>query len=139
MAEGFGGSMKDAVAVVIKRNEKFLLIKRAKKGFAEDYWCPITGAVEENEMQEQAVKREAREEMGIDVEPIRKVWECFTDDKQYHLHWWWVKLIKDDIKINPDEVKDYQWLNVDEMQRIGKMFKADLEFFEEIAKDLGDG
>ena len=130
--------MKDAVAIVIKKNEKFLLIKRAKKGFAEDYWCPITGAVERGETQEQAVIREAREEMGMVVEPIYKVWECFTDDKQYLLHWWWVKLVNDEIKIKPEEVKDYQWLNVEEMQKIGKMFKADLKFFKEIAIDLNN-
>ena len=128
--------MKDAVAIVIKKNEKFLLIKRAKKGIAEDYWCPITGAVERGETQEQAVIREAREEMGMVVEPIHKVWECFTDDRQYLLHWWWVKLVNNEIKIKPEEVKDYQWINVKEMQKIGKMFKADLNFFKEITKDL---
>jgi len=128
--------MKDAVAVVIKRNERFLLIKRAKKGFSEDYWCPITGAVENSETQAQAVKREAWEEMGINVKPIKKVWECFTDDEQYLLHWWWVRLINDEIKINPDEVKDYQWVNASEMQNIGKMFKADLKFFKEIVNGI---
>ena len=128
--------MKDAVAVVIKRNERFLLIKRAKKGFAEDYWCPITGTVENSETQAQAVKREAWEEMGINVKPIKKVWECFTDDEQYLLHWWWVRLINDEIKIYPDEVKDYRWVNAYEMQNIGKMFKADLKFFKEIANGI---
>ncbi|MBA7713040.1 hypothetical protein ES703_122038 [subsurface metagenome] len=72
------------------------------------------------------------------VEPIYKVWECFTDDKQYLLHWWWVKLVNDEIKIKPEEVKDYQWLNMEEMQKIGKMFKADLKFFKEIAIDLNN-
>ena len=130
--------MKDAVVIVIERNGKFLLIKRAKKGMAEDYWCPITGAVENRETQEQAVIREANEEMGITVKPIKKVWECFTEDKQYLLHWWYVKLLVDNIKINSNEVKDYRWLSVTEMQKISKMFKADLQFFREIAPNLPD-
>lgn len=130
--------MKDAVAVVIKRKGKFLLIKRAKKGTAEDYWCPITGAVEEGETQEEAVLREAQEEMGIHVEPIRKVWECFTEDSDYLLHWWYVQLLNDDVRVDPVEVKDYRWVNISEMKEIDKMFKADLWFFKEIAKDLED-
>ena len=96
--------IKDAVAVVIKRNGKFLLIKRAKKDVAEDYWCPITGAVEQGETQAQAVIREAQEEMGLIVEPVKKVWECYTEDREYLLHWWQVKLLNDTVKINKSEV-----------------------------------
>jgi 8-oxo-dGTP diphosphatase len=121
--------MKDAVAVVIKRNNKFLLIKRAKHGAAEDYWCPITGAVEQGETQAQAVIREAKEEMGITVEPIQKVWECYTEDRKYLLHWWQVNILRDATTINPDEVKEYGWFNVDEMKTIRKIFAADLHFF----------
>jgi len=126
--------VKQAVAVVIKNNDKFLLIKRAKKGEAEDYWCPITGAIEPGETQEQAVIREASEEMGITVEPIKKVWECYTADKQYLLHWWSAKLIDDRITMDPEEVKDYQWVDYEQMKDINKMFRADLEFFEEASK-----
>ena len=130
--------MKDAIAVVIKRDEKYLLIKRAKKDFAEDYWCPITGEVENKETQEQAVIREAKEEMGLEVEPVRKVWECPTADKQYLLHWWEAKILNENIKVNPDEVKESKWVDVVEMQNIGRMFKADIKFFKDIAKDLRD-
>jgi 8-oxo-dGTP pyrophosphatase MutT (NUDIX family) len=130
--------MKNAVAVVVKKGDKFLLIKRAKRGMAEDYWCPVTGAVERGESQKQAVVREAKEEMGIVVKPIRKVWECPTDDQQYILHWWFVKLISEDIKVNPDEVKKYRWVNCDQMQNIRKMFKADRQFFKEIDKKLNE-
>jgi len=128
--------MQDAVAVVIKRGDKFLLIERAKKDAAVDYWCPITGAMEEGETQRHAVIREAKEEMGLSVRPIKKVWECFTEDKHYLLHWWYVKLLNDEIKINTDEVKDYRWLSFNEMQKIEKMFEADLLFFKEIAPNL---
>jgi len=130
--------MKDAVAVVIKRGDKFLLIKRGKKGEAEDYWCPITGAVEDGETQKEAVKREAREEMGITVKPIKKVWQCYTEDREYLLHWWFVRLVNDKIKVNADEVKTYCWANYAEMQEIEKMFRADLKFFKEVAPHLSD-
>ncbi len=130
--------MKDAVAVVLKRGDKYLLIRRAKHGTAEDYWCPVTGAVEEGESQAQAVAREAGEELGIKVAPVKKVWECLTDDQQYLLHWWHATLKDDAITANPDEVKEYCWLTYGEMLQLQKMFDADRRFFREIAPHLTD-
>jgi len=130
--------MKHAVAVVVKKDGKFLLIKRAKKGEAEDFWCPITGAVEHGETQEQAVVREAQEEMGIQVEPVKKLWECTTHDGKYTLHWWQVDLIHDRISENPDEVKAHTWVTVSGMQDIENMFEADLLFFKTVGANLPD-
>jgi 8-oxo-dGTP diphosphatase len=130
--------MKDAVAVVLKKGKKYLLIRRAKHGTAEDYWCPITGAVEDGETQAQAVAREAKEELGIDVAPIRKVWECLTDDKEYALHWWHAHLVDDGVVLNPEEVKEYRWLTYEEMLKLDKMFAADREFFKIMAPQLKD-
>jgi 8-oxo-dGTP diphosphatase len=130
--------MKDAVAVVLKRGEKYLLIRRAKRGRAEDFWCPVTGAVERGETQEQAVEREAREELGIKVRPLQKVWECLTDDNNYLLHWWHSFLEDDTIAINQDEVKEYRWVTYREMLRLDKMFDADRKFFRNIAPHLAE-
>lgn len=126
------------MAVVLKRGDKYLLIKRAKQGAAEDYWCPVTGAVEEGETQGQAVKREAQEELGIIVEPMDKVWECLTDDEKYMLHWWHALLVQDRFVVNDDEVKEYRWLTFEQMQGLEKMFDADRSFFREIAHGLPD-
>lgn len=130
--------MKDAVAVVLKRGDKYLLIKRAKHGKAEDFWCPVTGAVEQGETHAQAVIREAKEEMGIVVEPLRKVWECPTNDGEYLLHWWHAKIICDEISADPNEVKEFRWLTYEQMEKIPKMFDADRSFFKTIAGQLPD-
>jgi 8-oxo-dGTP pyrophosphatase MutT (NUDIX family) len=128
--------MRDAVAVVLKKGEKYLLIRRAKRGRAEDFWCPVTGAVEHGETQQQAVIREAREEIGIKVRPLQKVWECMTDDKGYLLHWWHSVLENAAITINPEEVKEYRWVTYREMLGLDKMFDADRKFFRNIASHL---
>lgn len=130
--------MKDAVAVVLKKGDMYLLIRRAKHGTAEDYWCPITGAVEHGETQAQAVVREAAEELGIRVRPIKKVWQCPTDDGDYVLHWWHACLVNDRIVVDPNEVKEYRWLTFEDMQRLEKMFDADRVFFKSIAWNLPD-
>ena len=126
------------MAVVLKKGDKYLLIRRAKHGTAEDYWCPITGAVEDGETHAQAVIREAKEEMGIVVEPIRKVWECPTNDREYLLHWWHAKLLREEIFVNPAEVKEYGWFTVLQMDNLSQMFDADRVFFEQVAPDRPD-
>ena len=123
---------------MLKKGDRYLLIRRAKHGTAEDYWCPITGAVEDGETQAQAVSREALEELGIKVEPRDKVWECTTDDKEYLLHWWHSSLEDDTVTVNPDEVKEYRWLTYSEMLELEKMFDADRRFFRVIAPQLKD-
>ncbi len=122
--------------MVIKKDDRFLLIKRAKKDEAEDYWCPVTGAVEPGETQEQAVIREAQEELRIDVMPIKKVWECLTENGEYLLHWWYVKLIGGIFQPNPEEVKEYRWINPQQMKRLRKTFSADMKFFQKIGPSL---
>ena len=67
-------SAKFAVAVtaIIKRNDTVLLLKRSPdKAHLPGYWDPCSGRMERGETPEQAVIREAREETGLDVEPIR--------------------------------------------------------------------
>lgn len=128
--------MKDAVAVVVKKGDTFLLIKRAKKNEAEDYWCPITGVIEPGETQAQAVMREAREEMDIEVEPVNKVWECPTDNNEYLLHWWFVRMKDQHMNANPDEVKEYKWVTADHMDTLKKMFDPDRYFFKKIGATL---
>ena len=68
--------MLDAVIAVITKGEKILLIQRAGKHPRwGGYWAPVSGEVEPGESQEAAVAREAMEEVGLTVRPIRKVWE----------------------------------------------------------------
>jgi len=67
-------SAKFAVAVtaIIVRDDTVLLLKRsADKAHLPGYWDPCSGRMESGETPEQAVVREAREETGLDVEPLR--------------------------------------------------------------------
>jgi 8-oxo-dGTP pyrophosphatase MutT (NUDIX family) len=65
--------MLDAVIAVITKGEKVLLIQRAPGIRGGGYWAPVSGEVEPGESQEAAVAREAMEEVGFVVRPIRKV------------------------------------------------------------------
>ena len=46
-----------------KENYKFLLLKRIKS--RGGFWQPITGGIEGDESEEEAMKREIKEEIGV--------------------------------------------------------------------------
>jgi len=79
--------MLDAVIAVITNGEKVLLIQRAPGIRGGGYWGPVSGEVEAGENQETAVAREAMEEVGLTVRPIRKVWENVSTRGTFILHW----------------------------------------------------
>lgn len=58
--------MQKRVRAVIIKDNKILLIKRTKKDSV--YWVIPGGAVEEKETNEEALKRECKEELGIDIQ-----------------------------------------------------------------------
>ena len=67
-------SAKFAVAVtaIIVREDTVLLLKRSPdKEHLPGYWDPCSGRMESGETPEQAVIREAFEETGLNVEPLR--------------------------------------------------------------------
>ncbi len=63
-----------AVAIVISKG-KILLIHRFNK---RDYYV-FPGGVEKNEIPEEAVIREMKEETSLDVEIDKKLWEVYND------------------------------------------------------------
>lgn len=63
-----------AVTAVIVRDGHVLLLKRSpEQEHAPGLWDPCSGRIEHDETPEQAVVREAREETGLTVTPLRVI------------------------------------------------------------------
>ena len=80
---------KVSVAAVIKKENKYLLVKQGKGEHHEGLWAFPGGQVESNETLDCAVKREVKEETSLDVSvenflcaQILKN-DCSTEFKQY--------------------------------------------------------
>jgi 8-oxo-dGTP diphosphatase len=77
----------EAVVAIIQRSDRFLFVKRSDyTDAASGYWCPVSGRIEKNETQEEALKREAMEEVGLEVAAVEKVCEIPSADGQFFLH-----------------------------------------------------
>ena len=128
--------MLDAVIAVITKGEKVLLIQRAAGIRAGGYWAPVSGEVEPGESQEAAVAREAMEEVGLTVRPLRKVWENVSTRGTFKLHWWMAEYVSGELTLNVAEASDARWLTVDEICRLDGKFEGDREFYQMILPSL---
>ena len=121
--------MLDAVIAVIKKGNKILLIQRAPGIRGGGYWAPVSGEVESGESHEAAVAREAMEEVGLTVQPIRKVWENISTRGTFRLHWWMAEYVGGELALNTAEVSNARWLTVDEICCLDGTFEGDREFY----------
>lgn len=113
-----------------------LVIQRGPASMLSGYWSPPSGRIEPGESQQQAVVREMREELGLEVRPVAKVWECLTDDGSYRLHWWTVEEDGGPIRPAADEVGGTRWVDAAGFASLAPTFEGDRVFFREVLPAL---
>ena len=128
--------MREAVVAVITKGNKVLLIQRAPSVRGGGYWAPVSGEVEPGESQEAAVVREAKEEVGLTVRPLRKVWENISSRGTFRLHWWLAEYVGGELVLEKREVSDARWLTADEICRLDSTFEGDREFYRKVLPSL---
>lgn len=128
--------LKDAVMAVVRNGPRVLVIRRGKGVPRPGYWTPVSGGLEPGEDQRDAVMREVREEVGLDVAPLGKVWECLTDDGRYRLHWWLADYRHGQLRPDPREVGAARWIDPGEFASLSPTFADDRRFFADILPGL---
>jgi len=114
------GIFNVAVAVLIEKNGKILITKRSpNRDHGANEWEPgITGRVEQNEKIEDALHREVKEEIGIEVEiisPFRTF--HFYRGKEEAEHQgvnYWCKYKSGNIVLDQKEQTEYKWVTPEE-------------------------
>ncbi len=121
------GPDQGAIAVV-RRADRFLVIQRAEDIRAGGLFCFPGGGLEPGEFSRQAVIRELVEELGVDINPIREVWECRTS-WSVDLTWWLAEMDSAArFQPEPNEVQWVGWKSLSEMKAEPKMLSSNLEF-----------
>ncbi|MDP6647881.1 MAG: NUDIX hydrolase [Candidatus Woesearchaeota archaeon] len=98
---------KTTVGCIIEKDNKILLALRNHEPF-KDYWCLPGGHIEFNEKAIDAVKREVKEETGLDINPK---FFCYDDEIFKSIKWHAVVIIFTSkpigkIKRQKKEIKD---------------------------------
>jgi mutator protein MutT len=129
---------QEAVVGVIRRAGRVLVIRRGPGARMAGYWSPPTGRIEAGESQAQAVVREMREELGLDVRPLAKVWESQTDDGSFLLHWWLVEEDGGHLTLDPGEVSQVVWVDTEEFLQLDPTFRGGREFFRTVLMSMAE-
>jgi 8-oxo-dGTP diphosphatase len=104
-----------AVYLMLKRGSKVLLVRRANTGYQDGKYSLVAGHVEGRESLTQALRREAKEEIGIKLSPkhirLRHLMHRFSDDKKIYLDLFfscskWDGRIKN---LEPHKCDDVSW------------------------------
>ncbi len=116
-----------AVMVVIKKDERFLLGKRSEwKASAPGYWCPISGRIESGETEAEAVVREVWEEVGLKVRAVKKLTEMNARDASVRLHWWLGEILEGEAYLKNNEHSEIGWFTREELKSLTPSFHEDL-------------
>jgi 8-oxo-dGTP diphosphatase len=103
------------VVVAIRRDDgKLLMVRRSATVSVALKVCFPGGAVEAGEPQRDAVVREMREELGIEVRPIECVWRWHSQDAPLTLWGWTAELVAGQVTPDAAEIAEVLWLSADE-------------------------
>ena len=127
---------KDAVVAIIQKADTFLFIKRSDYiNTAAGYWCPVSGRIEKNETQIEALEREVNEEVGLKVKALKKINEIPSHDNQFKLHFWTTEIISGEASITSNEATDFKWVTLEQMKQLHPVFQEDIEVIEKYITD----
>lgn len=120
----------EVVCGAIEQNQVYLIAKRGK-GIHEDVWEFPGGKVEPGESRENAVKRELKEELDVDVEILEyltSVDDAF-DNTLLHVHAYRCRILSGTPVLHVH--KEMRWVPADELSGYGFQ-KADQAIIERI-------
>jgi 8-oxo-dGTP pyrophosphatase MutT (NUDIX family) len=121
-----------AVAIVV-RDGRMLVIRRSRHVIAPLVYCFPGGGIENGETEEAAVVREVFEEVGVNIKPRRRLWECVTAWK-VHLAWWLADMDPAAVpQPDPREVESVHWFTPAQMAGQSELLDSNREFLDLIA------
>jgi 8-oxo-dGTP diphosphatase len=103
--------------VVIKQNNKYLLVQE-KKPSAYGLWNFPAGHVDVGESFEEAAIREAKEEVGYNVELIRKISVVQESISKPVKHAFEAKIVSGKLKFPENEILDAKWFSFKEIKNM---------------------
>lgn len=117
-----------AIGVIRNVEGRYLVIERSSTVRAPGRYCFPGGGIEPGETEGEAVVRELREELQIDVLPIRRWWQSYTPSG-VQLFWWLVDAsTAGEPTANPIEVARWFWMSAAEIIRHPMTLKTNREF-----------
>ncbi len=120
------------VVAVVPNGGKLLVIRRSEFVEAPGAYCFPGGAIEQGETESAALRRELREELGLTIEPVRRLWRSVTS-WEVELSWWLATCSLDQPLVpEPREVEAVHWMTPDELRTLEGLLESNRCFLQEL-------
>ena len=122
----------EVVAAVIKKENMILATQRGYGEFKGKWEFP-GGKIEKGEENREALKREIKEELDVEIEVGDFVTTVEYDYPEFHLtmHTYISKIVEGEIDLK--EHMDMKWLSLDEIEKVDWL-EADIDIVEKLKK-----
>jgi A/G-specific adenine glycosylase len=108
---------KDVTAGIIWKKDKFLITLRPAKGMLGGLWEFPGGKAEKGETLEQCLKREIREELGIEIRVLRKLVSVNHAYTHFRITLHAFECLAGAGRIRPLACDDFKWITARELDR----------------------
>lgn len=115
---------------VLKKDGQYLMIRRAQGIAKAGCWCFPGGHIKRNEIAPEAIQRELKEELGINVSPLTRLGSIRITKPDYILAVWRVKHLSGTLKPATDEVAEYRWVLQTEIATLSPGLPSNLKVVE---------
>lgn len=121
-----------AVVGVLREQDRLLVIKRSSQVIAPGKICFPGGSIEPGESLEQALIREFKEEVALNIEPQKQIWTSVTS-WNCQVHWWSVSCQSPfQARVDPTEVAAVGWRGIDELLADSELLESNRQFLEQV-------
>jgi len=112
-----------AVGIILTKNDKILIIKRAKEPY-KDWWALPGGNIEFGETAEKAAIREIKEELGIDIKPKFLFFHDGLDKRRntHYVELWFSDQLNNKITPKLDEILKTKLIKPKELSKTNLAF-----------------
>lgn len=114
---------------ILKKKEYLLVSATKKSGKYTGFYYPPGGHMKNGENECETIVREIREELGCEVEIIKKITESLGDTKNQFTYWWLCKIIKGRPRIKKEEIINAKWFSKKEIIDEEKIWPATKKVF----------
>jgi 8-oxo-dGTP pyrophosphatase MutT (NUDIX family) len=123
---------RGAVAVIVRQG-RLLVIRRSRLVVAPLRYCFPGGAIEPGESEQEALVREIREELNVEILPQRRLWQSVTPWR-VDLAWWLGQLPAGAEPVPaPAEVESVHWYTPAEMAALDGLLESNQAFLEALS------
>ncbi len=123
------------------KHKEYLLISSVKDfGEKTGFYYPPGGHLETGENEEEAIVRELKEELGLDIITIKKIAETPGDMPNLTAHWWQCEMVnpKQSFIVQSTEIADVRWFSEDEILEREDLWPATKQIFDSYIFGAGE-